>query len=72
MDAEIRERIAKLEVQVDHLSKQLEAQTAILKRLDETFQQAKGARWVLAAIAGLSGLIAAKGGAILQWLGLVR
>ena len=65
----LRERVARLEVQIDHLAKKMDEQTEILKRLDAAFEQAKGAKWMLLGIASAAGFIAGKSASIMSFLG---
>jgi hypothetical protein len=65
----LRERIARMEVQIDHLSKKMDETTEILRRLDAAFEQAKGAKWMLLGIAGAAGFVAGKSASILSFLG---
>lgn len=69
-DEMVRERVARLEVQIAHLSQVVDEQTEILKRLDAAFEQAKGAKWMLLGIASAAGFIAGKSASILGWLGI--
>jgi hypothetical protein len=66
----LRERIARMEVQIDHLSRKMDETTEILKRLDAAFEQAKGAKWMLLGIAGAAGFIAGKSASILGFFGI--
>jgi hypothetical protein len=50
-----RERIVALEVKVDHLSEQLRHASTKLDDIHKDWQAAKGAKWVVAGIAGLAG-----------------
>ena len=50
-----RERIVALEVKVDHLSEQLRLASTKLDDIHKDWQAAKGAKWVVAGIAGLAG-----------------
>jgi hypothetical protein len=68
----LRERVARLEVQMEHIGKKLDEQTEILKRLDAAFEQAKGAKWMLLAAASLVGFLSAKAGSIATWFGFVK
>lgn len=72
VDDTLRERITRLEVQVEHLNGKLDEQTVILKRLDVAFERAKGAQWLVLAAAGLAGFLAGKGPSIMAWLGFTR
>lgn len=69
-DDMIRERIAKLEVQLAHLTAKVDQQTEILTRLDEAFQQAKGAKWIILGVASFAGFLAGKGASLVTWLGI--
>jgi len=66
----LRERIARMEVQIDHLSRKMDENAEILKRLDAAFEQAKGAKWMLLSIAGAAGFIAGKSSSILAFFGI--
>lgn len=68
-DDMLRERIAKLEVQVAHLAGKVDEQTEILKRLDSAFDQAKGAKWIILGLASFAGFLAGKGATLMSWLG---
>lgn len=58
-------KIARLEVQVDHLTTTVNSMAAKLDELHAVFLQAKGARWLLVAMAGMGGAIA---GFATKWL----
>ena len=58
MTEDTRDRMIALEVEVRHLSSQLDAMGVKLDQVHEAFTQAKGAKWVLASVAGVAGLIA--------------
>lgn len=60
-----KERIARLETQIVHLSKAIEAMTEKVDSLHTLLNQAKGARWALLGMAGLAGFFGSKAGA---WL----
>ena len=66
----LRERIARMEVQIDHLSRKMDENAEILNRLDAAFEQAKGAKWMLLGIAGAAGFIAGKSSSILAFFGI--
>ena len=53
-----RERLARLETKVEHLSKSLEDTHEKVVEMHELLLQAKGARWVIVGIAGVAGYVA--------------
>lgn len=65
------ERIARLEIQFEHLNKELrdvnsklDLAATQLTQINNTFQQAKGAKWVIIGAASVGGFLSAK----LGWL----
>lgn len=52
----LRERVAKLEVQMAHLSEKLDDTHKKVEEMHEILLQAKGARWVILGLAGVAGL----------------
>lgn len=58
-EIETRERIARLEVSLEHATKSIDAMAAKVSELHDLMTQAKGARWALVGLAGLSGAVAA-------------
>jgi len=52
----LRERVAKLEVQMAHLSEKLDDTYKKVEEMHEILLQAKGARWVIVGLAGVAGL----------------
>ena len=50
-----RERIVALEVKVDHLSEQLRMAARELDDIHADWQKAKGAKWIMAGMAGIAG-----------------
>jgi hypothetical protein len=68
MSDDTRDRVIRLEAQVEHLSNTVQAMTEKLDELHAVFLQAKGARWLLIALAGLGGAAA---GFAAKWLPLV-
>lgn len=63
------ERIAKLEVQLAHVSAAVDRMALKVDELHDMLQAAKGARWVLVGTAALIGFIGAKLGALTGFLG---
>ena len=53
-----RERLARLETKVEHLSQSLTDTHAKVTEMHELLLQAKGARWVIVGIAGVAGYVA--------------
>ncbi|MFA7282245.1 MAG: hypothetical protein WC100_19345 [Sterolibacterium sp.] len=54
----LRERVARLETKVDHLSDSLEKAVKKVDEMHGVMMQAKGARWVLIAAASIAGALA--------------
>ena len=52
----LRERVAKLEVQMTHLAEKLDDTHKKVEEMHEILLQAKGARWVIVGLAGVAGL----------------
>ena len=52
----LRERVAKLEVQMMHLSEKLDDTHRKVDEMHAIFLQAKGARWVIVGLAGVAGM----------------
>jgi len=55
---EIRDKVIRLEAQVEHLTTTVDHMAGKLDDLHEVFLQAKGARWLLLAMAGIGGALA--------------
>ena len=53
----LRERVAKLEVQMSHLSEKLDDTHQKVEEMHAVLLQAKGARWVIVGMAGVAGLV---------------
>ena len=53
-----RERLARLETKVEHLSEELKDTHSKVVEMHELLLQAKGARWVIVGIAGVAGYVA--------------
>ncbi len=54
----LRERVARLETKVDHLSEALDKAVTKVDEMHSVMMQAKGARWVLIAAASIAGALA--------------
>lgn len=63
----LRERVAKLEVQMAHLTTKLDDTHQKVEEMHAILLQAKGARWVILALAGIAGLAAGTLTKLLPW-----
>lgn len=54
----LRERMARLETEVKHISSDLEGALSKIDEMHNVMMQAKGARWVLIAAASIAGALA--------------
>jgi hypothetical protein len=54
----LRDRVAKLEVQMTHLTEKLDDTHKKVEEMHAILLQAKGARWVIVGLAGVTGLAA--------------
>jgi hypothetical protein len=68
MEMELRERITRLESAVEHMAETTNENHALLKQLNDAFQQARGAKWAFYAMAGGIGFLGGKGSALLAHL----
>lgn len=59
------ERIARLEVQLEHAMATLDAMAHKVDDLHELLLQAKGARWAIVGVAGLAGFLSGKASSLL-------
>lgn len=57
MEAATRDRVIALEVKVDHLTMQLDDAHKKIEEMYSVLMQAKGAKWVILAAAGISGAL---------------
>lgn len=53
-----RERLARLEVQVAHLTAELKDTHSKVNEMHELLLQAKGVRWLIVGMAGIAGFLA--------------
>jgi phage shock protein A len=65
----LRERVAKLEVQMDHLSAKLDDMHQKVEEMHAILLQAKGARWVIIGVAGIAGLASGLIAKLTPWSG---
>jgi hypothetical protein len=57
MSDDTRERIAALEVQVQHLAESLDKTSRVVTELRDLLLQAKGARWVIGILIAIGGFL---------------
>lgn len=69
MSDDTRDRLIRLETEVEHLTANVSAMAAQVKDMHELLMQAKGARWAVLGMASIGGFISAKLTALLPWLG---
>jgi len=68
VDADLLDRIARLETNISHMSVALERNTEMLETLNNVLQQARGAKWALMLIASIAGFLGATVGAVLEFM----
>lgn len=68
VDADLLDRIARLETNISHMSVALERNTEMLETLNNVLQQARGAKWALMLIASIAGFLGFKIGALLEFM----
>ena len=68
VDADLLDRIARLETNISHMSVALERNTEMLETLNNVLQQARGAKWALMLIASIAGFLGSKIGAVLEFM----
>lgn len=68
VDADLLDRIARLETNISHMSMALERNTEMLETLNNVLQQARGAKWALMLIASIAGFLGFKIGAVLEFM----
>lgn len=65
----LRERVAKLEVQMTHFSDKLDDTYKKVEEMHALLLQAKGARWVIVGLAGAAGLASGLVAKLMPWSG---
>lgn len=65
---EIRDKVIRLETQVEHLSEKIGHMDAKLTEVHDLLTQAKGVRWIVLLFVGLGGFFASKISTIIPWL----
>ena len=68
VDADLLDRIARLETNISHMSVALERNTEMLETLNNVLQQARGAKWALMLIASIAGFLGSKIGSVLGFM----
>ena len=68
VDADLLDRIARIETNISHMSVALERNTEMLETLNNVLQQARGAKWALMLIASIAGFLGFKIGAVLEFM----
>lgn len=63
----LRERVAKLEVQMTHLADKLADTHQKVEEMHAILLQAKGARWVIVGLAGVAGLASGLAAKFMPW-----
>ena len=64
----LRERVAKLEVQIAHLTAKLDDTFHKVEEMHSILLQAKGARWVIVGLAGVAGLASGVVAKMVPWI----
>ena len=65
--SDTRDRVIKLETDMEHLTKQVDAMAVKVTAMHDLLQQAKGIRWVIITAAAVGGFISAKIAPLLPW-----
>jgi hypothetical protein len=68
MQDDTRERVTALEVELRHVSKQLEEMGEKVNEMHALLLSARGARWLILTAAAISGFLSAKLAAFMPWL----
>ena len=68
VDADLMDRMARLETNISHMSVALERNTEMLETLNNVLQHARGAKWALMLIASIAGFLGSKIGAVLEFM----
>ena len=67
MSDDTRDRLIRLEAEVEHLTAGVNAMSAQVKDMHELMMQAKGARWAILGMASIGGFVSAKLTTFLPW-----
>lgn len=71
LETDTRDRVIRLEAQVEHMAATVERMAGQLTEMHDLLQQARGARWLLVGVAmliGAAGGFFAKLGTLLTWV----
>lgn len=68
MRDDTRERVAALEVELKHVSIQLEGMAQKVNEMHALLLSARGARWLILTAAAVGGFVSAKLAAFMPWL----
>jgi hypothetical protein len=63
------ERIVALEINQEHMAKQIDHMSKKVDEMHEVLLQAKGAKWAIIGVASLAGFLASKLSAVAAFLG---
>lgn len=69
MTDDTRDRVIRLEAELDHMSGQLAEVASQVKEMHGLLMQARGAKWAIVGMAGIGGFISAKLSTFIPWLG---
>jgi hypothetical protein len=70
MQDDTRERVTALEVELRHVSKQLDEMGQKVNEMHALLLSARGARWLILTAAAIGGFVSAKLAPLLPWLSL--
>jgi uncharacterized protein YPO0396 len=68
VQSDTRDRVIKVESDLEHLKKQVDDMSSKVTELHTLLMQARGARWAILAMAAIGGFVSAKLSAFLPWL----
>lgn len=62
-----RDKVVALEVELRHLSAQVNEMSDKVAEMHDVLMQARGVRWIIVLMAGVGGFVASKLGAFIPW-----
>ena len=68
VDADLLDRMARMETNIAHMSVAVERNTEMLEAFNNMLQQARGAKWVIVLVASISGFLGSKIGTVLAFI----
>ena len=68
VDADLLDRMARMETNIAHMSVAVERNTEMLEAFKNILQQARGAKWVIVLAASIAGFLGSKIGAVLWFM----